>query len=111
MTYTDYLKTIGANMREMRKRAGLTQAQVAEKLNISTKHFSAIERGEENPSLKVLIDTAQLFHIQPEQLLHISSDNHEIHDILTKFSKCVDSALFEMRVELERAQILNSEKE
>lgn len=36
--------------KEARKKLGLTQAQVAEKVGISTNHYAKIERGEEPPS-------------------------------------------------------------
>ncbi len=38
-------KEIGKRIKEYRKKCGLTQEQLAEKIDLSTNHLSAIERG------------------------------------------------------------------
>lgn len=46
---------LGKNIKKARLKAGLTQAQVAEKAGIHVNYFARIERGEElNPSYEVL---------------------------------------------------------
>ncbi len=37
---------VGKNIKNLREKAGLTQAQVAKKSGISTNYFAVIERGE-----------------------------------------------------------------
>ncbi len=44
----------GQNLRLARKKADLTQQQVAEKAKLHTNYYARIERGEENPSYEVL---------------------------------------------------------
>lgn len=44
----------GHNLRLARKKADLTQQQVAEKAKLHTNYYARVERGEENPSYEVL---------------------------------------------------------
>lgn len=60
----DELKeTLAANLVRCRKRAGLTQAEVAEKINYSDKAVSKWERGEGLPDLAVLVRLADLYGV------------------------------------------------
>lgn len=60
----DTLEEIVANnLTELRKAAGLTQAELAEKINYSDKSVSKWERGEALPDLKVLTQLADLFEV------------------------------------------------
>ena len=64
------LKTqIGANISAYRKRFGLTQAGLAEKLNYSDKAVSKWERGESAPDVLTLVQLAELFEITVNDLL------------------------------------------
>ena len=60
---------IGANIAMQRKRVGLTQAGLAEKLNYSDKAISKWERGESMPDVMTLMQLAQLFDISVGDLL------------------------------------------
>lgn len=60
---------IGTNISAYRKRAGLTQAGLAEKLNYSDKAVSKWERGESVPDVTILMQLAELFEISVEDLL------------------------------------------
>jgi transcriptional regulator with XRE-family HTH domain len=66
----DKLKTqIGLNIAAYRKRAGLTQAGLAEKLNYSDKAVSKWERGESIPDVLTLALLAEQFEITVNDLL------------------------------------------
>ena len=66
----DKLKTqIGSNIAAYRKRAGLTQAGLAEKLNYSDKAVSKWERGESIPDVLTLALLAEQFEITVNDLL------------------------------------------
>lgn len=43
-------KGLGQQLKTLREKAGLTQAQVATKAGISVNYYARIERGEENPT-------------------------------------------------------------
>lgn len=60
---------IGANIASYRKRAGLTQLGLAEKLNYSDKAVSKWERGESMPDVLTLAQLAELFDITVNDLL------------------------------------------
>ena len=60
---------IGANIAAYRKRAGLTQAGLAEKLNYSDKAVSKWERGESVPDVLTLVQLADQFDITVNDIL------------------------------------------
>ena len=60
---------IGSNIAAYRKRAGLTQAGLAEKLNYSDKAISKWERGESVPDVITLVQLAEQFEITVADLL------------------------------------------
>lgn len=55
----DTKQMIGARIAEIRKKKGMTQDELAEKMEISSKYVSAIERGKGNPALDTLITLAK----------------------------------------------------
>ena len=62
-------KQIGANIASYRKRLGLTQAGLAEKLNYSDKAVSKWERGESVPDVLILCQLAELYQITVNELV------------------------------------------
>jgi len=60
---------IGSNIAAYRKRSGLTQAGLAEKLNYSDKAVSKWERGESVPDVQTLVLLADQFGITVNELL------------------------------------------
>lgn len=61
---------IGANIAAQRKKAGLTQAGLAERLNYSDKAVSKWERGESMPDVLTLMQLAEQFEITVNDLLN-----------------------------------------
>ena len=55
----------------MRKKASLTQAEVAEKLNVSFQAVSQWERGETTPEIDKLPELADLYGVTTDWLLGI----------------------------------------
>lgn len=62
-------RIFGANIRLLRKRSGLTQEQLAEKLSISTSYLGKIEIGSRTPSIDLLLDLADQFSVTVDELL------------------------------------------
>lgn len=62
-------KQIGANIAAYRKRAGLTQAILAEKLNYTDKAVSKWERGESCPDIPTVMAIADILGISVNELL------------------------------------------
>jgi transcriptional regulator with XRE-family HTH domain len=67
---------IGANIAAQRRRCGLTQAGLAEKLNYSDKAVSKWERGESIPDVLTMIQLAQHFGVTVDELLGDSEENN-----------------------------------
>ena len=59
----------GAKIADLRKEKGLTQAQLADLLNISNKTISRWETGEGYPDISVLSALANHLHVTVDQLL------------------------------------------
>ncbi len=60
---------LGSNIAMHRKRFGLTQAALAEKLNFSDKAVSKWERGESMPDVSTLMQLAELFDVPMDVLV------------------------------------------
>ncbi len=59
---------IGARIKAMRKSHGLTQEQLSERLDISVKHMSAVERGIASFSLERMIDLCAILDCDMDYL-------------------------------------------
>lgn len=87
---------IGSNIADRRKRAGLTQAGLAERLNYSDKAISKWERGESIPDVLTMMQLAQLFGVRVDDLLQnpaVSEKTPEAETHRTLASKRVIQAL------------------
>ena len=63
-------KTIADNIAYYRKRIGLTQSELSEKINYSDKSVSKWERGDGIPDVIVLSELADLFGVTLNDLVH-----------------------------------------
>ena len=64
----DY-KKIGQFLSNERKKAELTQKQLAEELNITFQAISRWEKGLSVPSLDILDDLSQIFNVSVDEIL------------------------------------------
>lgn len=64
----DYYK-IGQKIRKIRKAHGLSQEELAEKIDISITHMSHIETGNTKLSLPVFVDIAAALDVRTDELL------------------------------------------
>lgn len=72
-------ESIGKRIALLRKEHHLTQEQLAEKLDISIKHCSCVERGTASLSLERMIDVCDLFDISLDYLVRGSTPNSIIN--------------------------------
>lgn len=63
------LKVFGFNIKVERMKRGLTQAQLAEMLNVHEKHICKIETGKQNVTLKTLNKIANILGVTESNLL------------------------------------------
>ncbi len=61
-------KNLGLNIAFYRKKQGLTQLQLAEKLDIDRSHMSAIELATVGVSLDVIFKLCTVLDIEPKEL-------------------------------------------
>ena len=82
---------IGSNIAAYRKRGGLTQAGLAEKLNYTDKAVSKWERGESIPDVLTLMQLAELFEIEVGELLadpnELPGDPGKLEKAMTQVSE------------------------
>lgn len=70
MVEIDIRKIFGANVKYYRKKAGFSQEQMAEKLNISTNHMSVIETGGKFVTYKLLERLVSVLDVMPAALFY-----------------------------------------
>ncbi len=63
----DLKEMIGSRIQEIRNKKGITQDQLSEKVGISSKYLSSIERGKENPTLKTILKLARSLDVKPDE--------------------------------------------
>jgi DNA-binding XRE family transcriptional regulator len=59
---------LARNVQRLRKRSGLSQEELAEKIKISRTHMGHIEQSRRSPSLKVLTKIANVFRVKVSDL-------------------------------------------
>ena len=72
LDYTEVLNKIGLNFRIERTKQGLSQETFAELANVHTNYIGKVERGEQNLTVKKIVDLTNSLNIPVENILHIS---------------------------------------
>ena len=62
----------GEKLKQLRKEAGMTQSDLAKRLNVTKSVVSYYELQERNPSPDVLIHLTEIFHVSADYLLGIN---------------------------------------
>ena len=86
----DYYK-IGQQIRKIRKAVGMSQEELAEKVNISTTHMSHIETGNTKLSLPVFVDIATVLEVRTDELLGnstIATTSASLDEIAAVLERC-----------------------
>lgn len=81
---------LGANIATFRKRSGLTQAALAERINFSDKAVSKWERGESIPDVLTLVELARVFDITVDDLL---KDHNALPEHIGKVEQVMGKAV------------------
>lgn len=83
-------RTIGNKLLAIRKRAGLTQAEVAEAAGLSDRTYADIERGTVNMRIETILRICSVLHITPDEILTQDNSAVEIRqsELLEKLSTC-----------------------
>ena len=98
------------NLKEIRKKRGLSQGDIASQLGCTPNVYSRYERGERQPSIEVLIDLSSILDVSVDYLI----GNHEMES--ASLSKYEIELIHEARTADARAKadallLLQSHKE
>ena len=86
----DYYK-LGQKIRKIRKAHGLSQEELAEKVNISTTHMSHIETGNTKLRLPVFVDIATALEVRTDDLLDppiAAATSSSMDEIVAVLERC-----------------------
>ena len=92
------LVEMGSRIAARRRRLGISQNFLAEKVDISRNHLSNIERGREKPSFDVLINLCNILRVTPDYLLMGTMHSHGVpQNLIDSLALCTaeDIALLE----------------
>ncbi|HIS82940.1 helix-turn-helix transcriptional regulator [bacterium] len=67
--YKDVLKKIGLNFRVERTKKSLSQERFAELANVHTNYIGKVERGEQNLTVKKIVDLTNALDLSVENIL------------------------------------------
>ncbi len=81
---------LGANIAAFRKRAGMTQAVLGERISFSDKAVSKWERGESVPDVLTLMALAEVFGVTVDDLL---KDHNALPEHIGKVGQAVEKAV------------------
>jgi transcriptional regulator with XRE-family HTH domain len=70
----DERKRLGRRLQRLRRLRGLTQEQLAERIDINPKYLSSVERGEENPTLDLLLRLAEGLQVELPELFQYAPE-------------------------------------
>ena len=91
----DY-KRLGERIREERLRLNLTQAQLAEAIDISDTYMGAVERGERSLTLDMLVRLVNRLGVTVDYLLADSVSNSDTN-IMEQFKQIIDQQPLERK--------------
>ena len=84
------MREIGNRLLAIRKKAGLTQVEVAEASGLSSRTYADIERGSVNMRVETILRICEALHITPDEIL--TESNIEMtaqqEEILARLNAC-----------------------
>lgn len=84
------LRVIGNNLLAIRKKAGLTQSEVAEAANLSDRTYADIERGTVNMRIETILKICEALKITPDDVLTAEEPSlaAKQEDLFEELKKC-----------------------
>lgn len=103
------IKTLfGKRMKELRNNMGLSQNELAEKSNISSKYLSRIEMGQHFPSINTLIKLADALNVELKdffEFAHEATSTGELRESLRDLLSEADEDKLRLLVKVTRAVV------
>jgi transcriptional regulator with XRE-family HTH domain len=105
----DTIQMIGIRIAEIRKQKGLTQEVLADKMGVSPKYLSSIERGKENPTLNMLVNLADSLEVDLGQIFTFIQieDPKKRKALLESLLKKADDEQLKMAIKIMKAVVGN----
>lgn len=88
-------KTIGNKLLAIRKKAGLTQSEVAEAANLSDRTYADIERGTVNMRIETILKICRALQITPDAVL--TDDTPDLSAQQAELFEMLDNCGFEYK--------------
>lgn len=84
------LRAVGEKLHAVRKRLGMTQAEVAEASGLSDRTYADIERGNVNMRIETVLKICNVFHITPDEILtgHNEEQSVQEAEIMEHLNRC-----------------------
>ena len=107
---------IGVHIRVMRKKRGLSQENLAEMTEMSTKYISHIETAKKNASLESIVKIADALGITVDRLLYGVQRNDktayepELHEVISDCNSYEKSVILDTVAELKRSLRKNKDQ-
>ena len=90
---------IGRRIANLRKTSQMTQAELSEKIDISEKYLSRIERGKQLPSIVIVAKVCEVLHISADHLLlqsNVYNNNKGVQNEVCNLSKYDQDQIIEI---------------
>ena len=82
-TVMEIKELIGMRIKSLRKAKGMSQEQLSEKIGISPKYLSSIERGKENPTLDIFMKLGAALNVELSEIFNFSVEGKSMKDLKT----------------------------
>lgn len=98
---------IGLRIKELRKRKGLSQEELAEKAETSANYLSRMERGTENPTLDMLIKISDALAVEMWEIFDFGHELglKEMKEIMNKLLKESEEEKLRLAIKILRAVV------
>lgn len=72
---TSYYRSLGRRIAEQRRRAGLTQGQLAKRLDVAPSSISQIEKGSQRPAIFTVCQIEDILGLSPYSVFPLRDDD------------------------------------
>ena len=108
-------KKIGSFLRELRKEQRITQEDLAEKLNVSSRTISRWETGSNMPDISLLIEIADFFDVSIPEIINgerkSEKMDEEVKEVAEKLSDYADAEKVNIIKEIRKYRRIISQRE
>ena len=98
--------SLGENLRSLLEERGMTQKELAKKLNVKRSTYTMWELGDVNFPIEKIVEIAKLFHTNVDYLLDLTTNKEEV-----LYPEQVDNALIGRKLKEFRTKTNKTQKE